>query len=267
MIQITFLGQCGFVLNCDGIIITIDPYLSDYLDRELSNDEVHWIRKFLVPTTLSQLHPDIVLISHRHEDHLDPWTIQPYISNGGEAVFIAPHAAKTGLQKMGVKHIKYLNADEDLVLDGIYIKAIACAHPVLHQDDNGNFVELSYIIQYDNHTFFFGGDMMIREGLVDQILPYECDVMMLPCNGRDEWRNAHAIIGNTTSAEAAEFARNVHAKSFIPMHHDLYEINACSNEQIQKDAAVCGIKCFCMTPMQTLNLDEMLNKNVQGLEE
>lgn len=255
MIQVTFLGQCGFILNFDGKTVVLDPYLSDYLDRKLSTDDVKWERKFPAPTTLAHINPDIVLISHRHEDHLDPWTIRPYAKSGGKALFVAPYAAKECLQKLGVHNIRYMDSDDQLLLDSVKITAVPCAHPELHYDQNGKCIELSYIIQYGGHAFFFGGDMLARNGLAEQLVPYTCDLMMLPCNGRDAWRDARGIIGNTTSSEAAAFAKRAHATVFIPMHHDLYEINSCSDEQIYRDADAAGIQAICMKPLQTLTLD------------
>ena len=157
--------------------------------------------------------------------------------------------------------MRLINAGESVSIQGAQITAIACAHPELHLDADGRYAELSYVIRCENQAIFFGGDMMVREGLIKEIKPYKCSLMLLPCNGRDAWRDAHGIVGNMNSTEAAEFARVCNAKAFVPMHHDLYAINDCSEEQILEDADKAGVRVVCMKPMQTLELSTLLNKN------
>ena len=263
MMKMTFLGQCGFVLDTGETVIAIDPYLSDYLDRNYSTEEICWKRRFPAGTSLSSIGPDVVLLSHRHWDHLDPWTIRPYIDSGGSALFVGPSATEERLRQQGVRNARYMDAGETLKINDVRITAIACAHPEVHTDENGHCMELSYIVSWQDGRLFFGGDMMVREGLVEEVASFRCKVMLLPCNGRDAWRDAHGIIGNTTAREAAQFVRDAGADVLIPMHHDLYEINACEEEVIQKEAMEAGVRALCMHPMQTVtwnaSLDSMRN--------
>ena len=257
MMRMTFLGQCGFVLDTGNTVVAVDPYLSDYLDRNCCTDEVRWERRFPAGTDLRGIDPDVVLLSHRHWDHLDPWTIKPYIDAGGNALFVGPWATRERLDQQGVRDVHFIDAGETLEIDDVRIDAIACAHPELHRDDEGHCMELSYVISWPGGRLFFGGDMMVRSGLVEEVAAFDCKVMLLPCNGRDAWRDAHGIVGNTTASEAARFAWDAGADILVPMHHDLYEINFCEEEVIQKEAAEAGVHALCMHPMQTVTWSEL----------
>lgn len=264
MMRMTFLGQCGFVLDTGETVVVIDPYLSDYLDKNCCTEEVRWKRRFPAGTDLRSINPDVVLLSHRHWDHLDPWTIKPYIDSGGNALFVGPFATAERLAQQGVRNTRYIDAGEELPINDVCITAIACAHPELHTDGDGHTMELSYVISWEGGTLFFGGDMMVRPGLAETVASHHCGVMLLPCNGRDAWRDAHGIIGNATSKEAARFARDAGAGILIPMHHDLYEINACEEEVIRRDAMEAGICAFCMRPMQTVAWDDLIDGRAFG---
>ena len=255
----TFLGQCGFVIDTGKTVVVIDPYLSDYLDQNCCTEEVRWKRRFPAGASLRSLDPDVVLLSHRHWDHLDPWTIKPYVDSGGSALFVGPYATAERLNQQGVQNTRYLDAGDVFTIDDVCVTAIACAHPELHTDEGGHCMELSYIVSWQGGKLFFGGDMMVRPGLVEEVAPHRCRVMLLPCNGRDAWRDAHGIIGNATSKEAAQFARDAGADILVPMHHDLYDINACAEEVIQRDALEAGVHAFCMRPMQTVTWDEWVD--------
>ena len=254
--KITFLGQCGFLLEGNAQRIVIDPYLSDFLDKNFSKEDVQWKRLFPPPTSLTCLNPDVILISHKHYDHLDPWTIRPYIEAGGKALFVAPYAAKERLEKQGVKNVCYIDAGETMKIGDCSIRAIACAHMELHVGSNGHYRELSYGIEESGNRILFAGDMMLRAGLEEEVRALACQLLLLPCNGRDAWRDAHNIVGNMTAEEAAAFAKNVGASMFIPMHHDLYDINRCNAEEIRVAAQKNDIAVCCMQPMECLQMQQ-----------
>ncbi|MDQ2784736.1 MAG: hypothetical protein M3Y58_07015, partial [Chloroflexota bacterium] len=46
------------------------------------------------------------------------------------------------------------------------------------------------------------------------------DLMLLPINGRDWFREQHRVIGNFTYREAAQVAHQSHARLLIPYHYD-----------------------------------------------
>ncbi len=74
----TYLGQCCFLIECGTTRIVTDPYLSDSVDK----GDLLWRRQYPAPCTLHSLKPDAVLISHAHDDHMDPVTLKRYLADG-----------------------------------------------------------------------------------------------------------------------------------------------------------------------------------------
>lgn len=247
--KFTYLGQCGFLIEAQGARIVTDPYLTDYVDRNFFTGETPWRRRYPAPATLLDLKPDGVLISHSHGDHLDPWTIGKYIGAGGEATLIAPAPECGLLEDLGVKRILRARADEPFPVGSATVTPIPCAHTELHRDPAGDCHELSYLIDLDGLTVFFGGDMSLYEGLAERLAAEKPDVVLLPANGRDDERTRRGIIGNINEIEAARLAASLDAE-YIPMHWDLYDINGCGEEAILRAARSAGARIHLLHPME-----------------
>ena len=234
-ISISYLGQCGFVISGKDVRIVTDPYLSYSIDRDHYSEKTPWKRLYPPPCTLAYTEPDYVIISHGHDDHLNPDTIKDYLASGGDASFIAPAPICYMLSELGVRPERIIPAYAEglLELKGCSVLPIPCAHTELHTDTYGSFFELSYIIRLDKSakSVFFGGDMSLYNGLTERLAREELSILLLPCNGRDEYRTANGIIGNIDENEAAQLSAALKVP-FMPMHHDLYEINSCSEEKI-----------------------------------
>ena len=245
--NITYLGQCGFLLEIGEARIVTDPYLSNYVDK-IESSGVEWHRLYPAPAQLVDLQPDAVIISHSHGDHLDPWTLGPYIKSGGRALIAAPAPECGLLESLGARFIEYAEADKPFEVKGVRITPIPCAHTELHQDEQGRYRELSYVLECGEEKLFFGGDMSLYPGLVERLEKEACPIVLLPANGHDEERTAKNIIGNINHEEAAELAAHLKARAYIPMHFDLYANNGCPVELIIDAAKRFGANLRVMKP-------------------
>jgi L-ascorbate metabolism protein UlaG (beta-lactamase superfamily) len=252
--KITYLGQCGFLIEGADTRIVTDPYLTDYVDRNFSSGETPWRRRYPAPAALYDLRPDGVVISHSHGDHLDPWTIAKYIGTGGEATFIAPAPVCVLLEDLGVKRILRARADEPFPLGNVTITPIPCAHTELHRDPAGDYHELSYLIDLDGVKVFFGGDMSLYQGLSERLAAEKPDVVLLPANGRDDERTRKGIVGNIDEIEAAQLAASLDAV-YVPKHWDLYDINGCGEEDILRAARDAGARIRLLHPMECFEVE------------
>ncbi len=240
--QVTYLGQCCFLIETENLRIVTDPYLSSSVDKDIPG----WQRAYAPPCTLKELAPDLVLISHAHDDHMDLTTIEQYIEEGGKAAFAAPAPVTEPLKKLGCKVID-ARAEQVIKIKEAQITPLPCAHTQLHTDELGRFCELSYVLDFGGCCAFFGGDMSLYDGLKERVLLENCDVLLLPCNGRDEERTNAGIIGNTTAEEAAAFAAALGAP-FIPAHHDLYPANGRDTAEIVSAAKEASAQIVVLQP-------------------
>lgn len=252
--RITYLGQCGFLLEDGDLRIVTDPYLSDFVDRNHYLKETPWKRLYPAPVKLGELKPDIVLISHGHDDHMDPDTLCPYRALGGEAPIIVPVPEIYTVDRWGLKNIRPARAESSFKIKHATITPIPCAHTQFHTDELGRFFELSYIIDMGiGRRLFFGGDMSLYDGLAKRLREAELSLLLLPANGRDAYRTDHGIIGNVTPEESAKLAAALNVP-WIPMHHDLYEINRCEPDEPEKESNKLGAKVICLKPMTSIEI-------------
>lgn len=253
-LTITYLGQCGFLLDFGDVRIATDPYLSDYVDANFASDSTPWKRLYPPPTSLLSLRPDLILISHSHGDHLDPWTLGEYIQSGGEALIAAPAPECDALETLNAPFLLQAESESSFSIGRVRITPIPCAHTELHADERGRYRELSYIIECGEHRVFFGGDMSLYPGLMERLAKARCTLLLLPVNGRDDERTKNDIIGNIDCREAAELATALNVPYF-PMHHDLYAINGASDGEILSAAKKAGARVRILKPGQTLPID------------
>ncbi len=251
--KITYLGQMCFLIECGNMKIVTDPYLSDSIDNPSDK------RKYPVPMTLSDIMPDIIIISHAHADHLDKASLLPFYRMRRRSFTLVPTPIAPKITELGGEAVP-MNAPapaqlgEPFLLGEVKITAIPCAHTELHRDEEGRFFELSYIIECGGKRAFFGGDMSMYDGLLEALCQIKPDAMMLPVNGRDWFRTSRGIIGNLDSNEAAILASRVGTKAFIPGHHDLYEANGCPNEWIEYSAKRFRAPLKLLSPSESIEI-------------
>lgn len=227
-IGIFYLGQVGFLLKYREKYILIDGYLSDYVDRNCCSNLVQWVRRYPAPLKGTELDfVDYVFCTHVHYDHADPDTLSAIADVNKKVKFVVPQTIVSVIAGYGisVEHIQGVCTDKMYTLyPYISFTAISSAHEELHPDGNGGYEEVGYRFSFGDVTLYHSGDCCMYDGLMEKIM--NTDIMMLPINGRDYYRNRGDIIGCFDSVEALTLARETHCKMLIPTHFDLYDVNA-----------------------------------------
>lgn len=225
-VALFYLGQEGFLFKYKNTHILIDPYLSDYVDKNCCSETVKWIRNYPAPIQAEELDfIDYVLCTHTHYDHTDPYTLEKLAKTNPNATFIVPAFATDLVAGYGISPDKIIGAVTNTIIDcgDCEIHPIASAHEELHQDENGNYMELGYKMVFDDISIYHGGDCCLYDGLSDSLM--NIDIMMVPINGRSYYKLREDIIGNMTIEEAVTLAKECNADLLIPMHYDLYSVN------------------------------------------
>ena len=225
---IWYLGQEGFLFKNSGSFIVVDPYLSSYVDENCSQ-LVEWKRIYQPPVAANELDfISLVICTHAHYDHADPYTLSAIAQASENAKFVFPAPMRSVIAEYGVdeSRIIWARAGEQIRLGDTKITPIPSAHEELRRDENGDFFELGYIIENPAGRFFHAGDMCPYEGLSDYLK--DIDIAFLPINGRDDQRRSLDIIGNFTIDEAIALSAECSFGMLVPMHYDLYEVNRVS---------------------------------------
>lgn len=244
-----YLGQEGFLFKYHDAYILIDPYLSDYVDKNCCTDTVKWIRRYPAPISVEEFDfVDYVLCTHAHYDHSDPYTLSRLAEINSKAKFIAPEPIKETIMSYGISNNRMIGAFADKTIDLKEFKIIPvpAAHEELRTDENGNYYDLGYKIIFDNISIYHGGDCCIYDGLTERLM--NADILMVPVNGRSYYkRYIEDIIGNMTCEEAVILAKETNADMIIPMHYDLYDCNRINPAQF--------VDClFSMNPTQKFHM-------------
>lgn len=236
-----WLGQAGFVIDCGGTRMLIDPYLSDSLADKYRGTHYPHVRMMpapLVPADLDRL--DLVLCTHRHTDHMDPGTLQPLARRFPDLRFVVPAASRDEAMKrcgVGAARLIEVNAGARVqVLDGCFVTPIASAHETLDADDEGRYPWLGYVIEACGVRLYHSGDCIPYPALVERVAAQQPDLALLPVNGRDAARSGNGVPGNFTLDEAIALARTAQVPTLLAHHYGLFDFNTVSPESIDTRA-------------------------------
>jgi len=223
---LVWLGQNGFLIKSASAVFFFDPYLSDFAGQWTYGWTNEHIRMAAVPVEAKELYGiDLVLCSHDHVDHIDPFSIPIIALRNPLTRFIAPQIARIRMLGLFVpeKNLHLMRGMDTLVLDRMTIHAIPASHAQLKKDRKNGYHFLSYVIQVDGLTIFHAGDSIPYEGQIDYIKKFEIDLAFIPINGRKPAK--YEFEPNFDISEAIVFAKNIRAKQVIPMHYDMYTLN------------------------------------------
>lgn len=215
-IALWWLGQAGFVIKTpQGIIVALDPYLSNSckaLGEGLGFDMDRLVPPPLAPEELAGV--AVYVMTHSHQDHLDPETLSGYRAAGGQGPFVAPAETAQKLRELGVPQdqirLTWPNCEHqfgDLTLRATF------AIP-LGGDD---LTHVGYLARIEGGpTVYFTGDTAYHDVIADSVGEHRPDVMATVING---------AFRNMGPEAAAHLARRLDPQFVIPCHHDLFRDN------------------------------------------
>lgn len=158
--DITWIGQSGYVLN-DGITeICIDPYLSNVVDRI-----AHRGRMVESPFSPEELKSDIVICTHNHLDHIDIDAIP--LMQKTDKLFLAPSDSKEQLEECGVEKYQPFNEGDTYCAGNFKLTAVFADHSV---------PAIGVIVENKGVTMYFSGDTEYNEKL-EELKRYNIDIM------------------------------------------------------------------------------------------
>jgi L-ascorbate 6-phosphate lactonase len=231
-LTVRFLGQSGLRLAYAGFVVYIDPYLSEFV-RDTADDPERWARRFPPPIAPGDVDDaDVVLVTHEHDDHLDPDTLGPIAAASAGVRFVVPAAALDAAvgRLPADATIDTVRGTGDAHEYGPFrVVAVPAAHSSGYDVELGpdGHRWLGFVIEVAGRRLYHAGDTVRHAAVVEAVRATgPIDVAFLPINGRDAYREAFDIIGNLWPREAADFAVEIGAAAVVPLHHDVFAFNS-----------------------------------------
>jgi L-ascorbate metabolism protein UlaG (beta-lactamase superfamily) len=139
---------------------------------------------------------DWLLATHKHSDHLDPWTVSVMVAANPNLKIIVPESAAGHAMDMGVPQDKIflIDAGQTVTIDrDIHIDALPSAHETLTTDADGKHLYLGYVMRFGGLSIYHSGDCVPYRGLANTLPARSIDLALLPINGRDAYRRERNI--------------------------------------------------------------------------
>ena len=251
--DIWWLGQSGFLVQWNGVLVLFDPYLSDSLTKKYSGTSKPHVRmgeRVINPELLNQI--DIVTSSHNHTDHLDADTVIPLLRVNPGITFIIPEANREFVcdrVKCPLDFPRGINDRKSIVVKEFSFHGVPAAHNTIERDEKGQCKFMGFVIRFGEWTVYHSGDTLWYDDMVDVLKPFKIDVAFLPINGNDPSRG---VAGNLSCKEAAELGHRLGVRLVIPHHYHMFEFNTADPNDFAAEARALS------QPFRILKLGEHL---------
>lgn len=215
-IAVTFGGHATVIVRYPTLAIAFDPMLGRW---------VGGVRRAVEPGLEPGDFGDVglILISHRHGDHLHLPTLRRMPRT---ATVVVPTGAASWLSTLGFQRVIELMPGADFELRGVQVIAAATSHGE-HELARG----LSYVMRgADCPSAYLCGDSGYFSGFADVGMRYAPDVALLPIGG---FVPASFRVRHMSPLDALYAFEDLRARMLVPIHHGAF---ALSYEQLDEPA-------------------------------
>ncbi|HEU4728996.1 MAG TPA: MBL fold metallo-hydrolase, partial [Kofleriaceae bacterium] len=205
-LAVTFGGHATVVARYAGLAVAFDPMLGRWIGG---------VRRAVEPG----LGPDdfadvgLVLISHRHADHLHVPTLRRLPRT---ATVVVPAGAAAALSGLGYARVIELSPGADLELRGVHVVAAATAHGASELARG-----LSYVLRGDGPSLYLCGDSGYFSGFADLGARFAPDIAVLPIGG---FVPASFRARHMSPLDALYAFEDLRARMMIPIHHGAFAL-------------------------------------------
>lgn len=233
-LEITWLGQGGFILENDNGKMAIDPFCGEAKENT---------RRLYKPViTAGNVFVDFSISTHAHWDHFDPDTYRNYVI---PKAILGPGSCMAALTKSGLETegISF-NAGDHMVISGFKLSA-------LYADHDGD--SIGAIIEYDGYRLYFSGDTKFSSLLLARNIDLRPDISFICINGK---------FLNMDCTEAALYSGFLKTKMVVPTHYDLIENNTEDPSQLldKLPQLASGVTGFIMDRGKTYKIEQILKQ-------
>ena len=212
-----WLGQHSFILKLGTTRIYIDPYLSPSPARQTP--------PLFAPEEVTNA--DLVLCTHDHGDHIDPFALAGIVHASPHALFVAPRPHRARMLEIGVpaERLLLLSHGDSITAAGVTVHGVKARHEFFEEGPDG-FPYLGYVLEGNGTRAYHSGVTLVYDGLAPYLSRWRLDAAFLPINGRDAVRYRSGCIGNMTYQEAVDLAGELEVGLAVPSHWDMFATNS-----------------------------------------
>ena len=213
---LTWLGHSGFVVRWRGVVLLLDPNLSERCTVSP--------RRMPVSADAADLRGvDGVLISHAHYDHLHVDTLARVPSIGFTAI---PTGCERyiGVNRAERLHLRPVSAGDAFRAGPLEIVAVPAAHNGSRFHPFGSRVAaVGYVIRDGRHTLYFAGDTAAHNDFAGIRDRYRPDIAILPIGA---FAPRHALkIHHLNPEDAVAAAETLGVKTVVPCHFGTFRLS------------------------------------------
>ncbi len=210
--RVTFLGHSSALITMDGVKILADPNVNRHILFFLR-------RRSKVPMRIRDLpHPDLILISHGHYDHLDLPTLRRLPR---KTPVVAPPGLKPVIKRAGKDRIITLSQWRSHHLGSVTVTAVPARH---FSGRPPFFLRTGYhgYVIHGEATVYFAGDSGLFEGMREIGERWNIDIALLPIGAYQPppFRRHHM-----SPEDAIEAARRLRARAVVPIHWGAFKLS------------------------------------------
>ncbi len=214
-LSLTFGGHASVIARYTDLAIAFDPMLGRWIGGVRRA-----VEPGLAPGDFSDV--GLILISHRHADHLHVPTLKKLPRT---ATVVVPAGAAAALSDLGFARVIELQPGADFELRGVQVIAAAASH------GDGDLARgLSFVVRGPGPSAFLCGDSGYFSGFADVGSRFAPDIAVLPIGGflPGSFRSRHM-----SPLDALFAFEDLRSRLLVPIHHGAF---ALSYEQLDEPA-------------------------------
>lgn len=212
--QITWIGHASFLFTLGGKRILVDPIFSQRLGP---------VSRLVAPGIAASALPpiDVVLVTHNHRDHLDPWSLSQL---GRAPTFVVPLGNGDLLKSLGAEKVIELDWWQSTDLGSLEITLVPARHwSMRYPWDRNDALWGGFVVRSNDGSAYHSGDTAFFDGFAEigkKLGPI--DWAMLPIGAYEpRWFMEPQHMG---PEEAVEAARMVEARHLVAMHWGTFRL-------------------------------------------
>ena len=216
------LGQNSWILKGPGgKILAVDPYLTDFCASKRTREKVPKSRLLPVFIEPEDLRADVVLVTHSHPDHADPFTLER-LDIKKSALFLAPWQVLKVFDEAGIPKSSQLlmHPLQKETVGGIEVTG-TFAEPTDFTDLN----HMGFAVQFPGGRVWYNSGDTAKTELLEHVKAFKPAMMAVCING-----GYH----NLSHWEAAEICALVQPEVAVPAHYDMMPHNLQSPHMFRK---------------------------------